>query len=351
MQLTLTSSPHKHSHKTLSSIMLRVSLAAGLGILVQTYFFGFGVLIQLTLAIATALVTEAFVVKLRKRNIKMALSDYSAVLTAVLLAISIPPLAPWWIIVIGTAFSIIFVKQLYGGLGFNIFNPAMAGYVLLLISLPVQMTAWLPPSSLALHQLSFFDELNVIFIGITSNGLDLEQLRLGLDGISMATPLDSLKTDLTKGLTISESMQNPIFGSFAGIGWQWVNLAYLIGGLYLLKARIINWHIPVSILASLAVCASVGYLLHPGVSAGPSLHLFSGATMLAAFFIATDPVSASTTNRGRLIYGALIGLLIYLVRTYGGYPDAVAFSVLLLNMAVPLIDYYTQPKVYGAKDK
>ena len=146
-------------------------------------------------------------------------------------------------------------------------------------------------------------------------------------------------------------MQNPIFGSFAGIGWQWVNLAYLIGGLYLLKARIINWHIPVSILASLAVCASVGYLLHPGVSAGPSLHLFSGATMLAAFFIATDPVSASTTNRGRLIYGALIGLLIYLVRTYGGYPDAVAFSVLLLNMAVPLIDYYTQPKVYGAKDK
>ena len=351
MQLTLTSSPHKHSHKTLSSIMLRVSLAAGLGILVQTYFFGFGVLIQLTLAIATALVTEAFVVKLRKRNIKMALSDYSAVLTAVLLAISIPPLAPWWIIVIGTAFSIIFVKQLYGGLGFNIFNPAMAGYVLLLISFPVQMTAWLPPSSLALYQLSFFDELNVIFMGVTSTGLDLEQLRLGLDGISMATPLDSLKTDLTKGLTISESMQNPIFGSFAGIGWQWVNLAYLIGGLYLLKARIINWHIPVSILASLAVCASVGYLLHPGVSAGPSHHLFSGATMLAAFFIATDPVSASTTNRGRLIYGALIGLLIYLVRTYGGYPDAVAFSVLLLNMAVPLIDYYTQPKVYGAKDK
>lgn len=351
MQLSLTSSPHNHSHKSLSTIMLKVCLATSLGIVCQTYFFGFGVLIQLLLAITTAVVAEALVLKLRKRDIKTALSDYSAVLTALLLAISIPPLAPWWVIVIGTAFAIIFVKQLYGGLGFNLFNPAMAGYVLLLISFPVQMTTWSPPLELAFNQHSLLDEISVIFTGITQSGFTTEQLRLGVDGVSMATPLDSLKTGLSKGLTTSESLQNPIFGEFAGIGWQWVNVAYLLGGIYLLKSRIINWHIPVAFLASLAICASIGVVFHPGVSTGPILHLFSGATMLAAFFIATDPVSASTTNRGRLIYGAAIGLLVYIIRTYGGYPDAVAFSVLLLNMAVPLIDYYTQPKVYGAREQ
>lgn len=351
MQLSLSSSPHKHSHKSLSELMLKVAFAASLGVACQAYFFGFGVIIQLLLAIITAIAAEAFVLKLRKRNIKSALSDYSAVLTAVLLAISIPPLAPWWVIVIGTAFAIIFVKQLYGGLGFNLFNPAMAGYVLLLISFPVQMTTWSPPIELAFNQHTLLDEISVIFTGITQSGLTTEQLRLGVDGVSMATPLDTLKTSLSKGLTTSESLQNPIFGELAGIGWQWVNLGYLIGGVYLLKARVINWHIPVSFLASLAICASIGVMFHPGVSTGPVLHLFSGATMLAAFFIATDPVSASTTNKGRLIYGALIGLLVYLIRTYGGYPDAVAFSVLLLNMAVPLIDFYTQPKVYGAKEQ
>lgn len=351
MQLSLTSSPHNHSHKSLSTIMLKVCLATSLGIVCQAYFFGFGVLIQLLLAITTAVVAEALVLKLRKRDIKTALSDYSAVLTALLLAISIPPLAPWWVIVIGTAFAIIFVKQLYGGLGFNLFNPAMAGYVLLLISFPVQMTTWSPPLELAFNQHSLLDEISVIFTGITQSGFTTEQLRLGVDGVSMATPLDSLKTGLSKGLTTSESLQSPIFGEFAGIGWQWVNVAYLLGGIYLLKSRIINWHIPVGFLASLAICASIGVVFHPGVSTGPILHLFSGATMLAAFFIATDPVSASTTNRGRLIYGAAIGLLVYIIRTYGGYPDAVAFSVLLLNMAVPLIDYYTQPKVYGAREQ
>jgi electron transport complex protein RnfD len=331
--------------------MLRVSLAASLGVACQVYFFGYGVLIQLVLAIISALIGEALVLKLRKRPVMKTLGDYSAILTAVLLAISIPPLAPWWIIVTGTLFSIVIVKQLYGGLGFNIFNPAMAGYVLLLISFPVQMTSWIPVNDIALNSISLLDELSIIFTDFTLSGLNIEALKFGLDGVSMATPLDTIKTDLSKGLTISESMQNAVFSNFAGLGWQWVNFAYLIGGVYLVKAKIINWHIPVSILASLTICAAIGYLVHPGISAGPSLHLFSGATMLAAFFIATDPVSASTTDKGRLIYGALIGLLIYIIRTYGGYPDAVAFSVLLLNLAVPLIDFYTQPKVYGAKER
>lgn len=345
--LKVLSSPHQHSQKSLSQLMLAVCLATCLGLFAQLYFFGIGVLIQIVLAISTALICEAIVLKLRKRPLNTTLKDNSAVLSALLLALCIPPLAPWWVIVIGTFFAIVFVKQLYGGLGANIFNPAMAGYVLLLISFPVQMTSWLSPAELMPIELSFFDQLLLVFTGSSSAGLSLEQVRSGIDGVTMATPLDTIKTDLSKGLTVSESLAQPIFTSFAGAGWQWVNLGYLIGGLYLIKARLINWHIPVAMLSSLGLCAVVGIMIDPDTSAGPILHLFSGATMLGAFFIATDPVSAATTNKGRLIYGAAIGILVYLIRTYGGYPDAVAFAVLLLNMAVPLIDFYTQPRVYG----
>lgn len=349
-QLKMLSSPHDHSHKSTAKIMLLVSLAASLGLITQAYFFGAGVIVQLLLAMTTALGCETLVMFLRKKNIKRALGDNSAILTALLLALSIPPLAPWWVIVIGTAFAIIFVKQLYGGLGYNLFNPAMAGYVLLLISFPVPMTSWMPVTELQSVSLDIVDVINVILFGNTGAGLTLHELRLGIDGMSMATPLDALRNDLAKGLTLTESLSAPIFGDFAGKGWALVNLAFLVGGVYLIAIRVINWHIPVAILASLFVCSSIGSLINPDASVGPILHLFSGATMLGAFFIATDPVSAATTNKGRLIYGALIGLLVYLIRSFGGYPDAFAFAVLLINMAVPLIDYYTKPNVYGAKE-
>ena len=350
-QLNMSSSPHSHSQKTLSNMMLTVILACIPGMLVQAYFFGFGVIFQCILALLTAAIAESLALKLRNRPLLPTLKDNSAILTGLLLALSIPPLAPWWIIVIGTLFAVLVVKQLYGGLGFNLFNPAMAGYVLLLISFPVQMTSWLPVNSLQQYSLSFFDQLQVILTGFTSDGYSLNQLRMNLDGITMATPLDTLKTDITKGLTVTESLTGEVFNGFAGKGWLWVNLAFLVSGLYLIKANIINWHIPVALLTSLAFCSILGPLFSPDIHAGPVFHLLGGATMLGAFFIATDPVSATTTNKGRLIYGALIGLLIYLIRAYGGYPDAVAFAVLLLNMAVPLIDYYTQPRTYGHGDK
>ncbi|MDP5215499.1 electron transport complex subunit RsxD [Pseudoalteromonas tunicata] len=347
MKLNMLSSPHSHSQKSLSTLMLSVIFACIPGLIAQCYFFGTAVLIQLLLAVITAVVCESAVMMLRKRAALPVITDFSGILTAVLLALSIPSLAPWWIIVIGTFFAIVIVKQLYGGLGFNLFNPAMAAYVLLLVSFPLQMTSWLPVESLQLHPINFADQLNVIFTGYSQSGFSLSQLKMDIDGITMATPLDTLKTDLGKGLTVSESMKHNVFGQYAGLGWQWVNIGFFIGGLYLIKARVINWHIPISILASIIVCASIGYILSPDQAAGPVFHLLSGATMFAAFFIATDPVSAATTNKGRLIYGALIGLLIYLIRTVGGYPDAVAFAVLLLNMSVPLIDHYTQPRTYG----
>lgn len=347
MKLAMLSSPHDHGHKSLSRVMLSVCAATIPGIAAQLYFFGTGVLIQLVLALISVSIFEALILLLRKRPIFATLKDGSAWLTAILLAVSIPPLAPWWVIVIGCFFAIAIVKQLYGGLGFNLFNPAMSAYVLLLISFPVQMTAWLPSSELLITPMSLTQQAELIFTGFTSAGFSLEQMRLGVDGVTMATPLDAMKTATSNGLTVSETMQQPIFTQYAGLGWQWVNLGFLLGGLWLLQQKLINWHIPVGVLAGLAAAASMGYVFSPDQQAGLAFHLLSGATMLGAFFIATDPVSAATTNKGRLIYGALIGVTVYIIRTFGGYPDAFAFAVLLLNMAVPLIDHYTKPRSYG----
>ena len=224
----------------------------------------------------------------------------------------------------------------------------MIGYVVLLISFPVQMTSWLPPHEIAATVPGFMDALHVIFTGQTALGADMNALRMGVDGISQATPLDTFKTSLHAGHSVEQIMKSAIYsGMLAGAGWQWVNLAYLMGGLFLLQQKAIRWHIPVSFLVTLTVCATLGWVFSPESLASPQMHLLSGATMLGAFFILTDPVTASTTNRGRLIFGALAGLLVWLIRSFGGYPDGVAFAVLLANITVPLIDYYTRPRVYG----
>ncbi|RUO40558.1 electron transport complex subunit RsxD [Aliidiomarina taiwanensis] len=352
MSFYIASSPHHHVRRTTHDIMRWVLLAMVPGVLAQLYFFGWGVLFQLVLAICVALFAEAGALFLRHRPIKPALHDYSAVVTAALLAVSIPPLAPWWVILIGTLFAILVVKHMFGGIGQNIFNPAMAAYVMLLVSFPVQMTAWMPPAVAGYQAPGLFDSLWLFFTTYTAEGYSLEQVRLvwsesGLDAMAMATPLDHIKTEVSRGFTLAESMQSAIFSWFAGAGWQWVNLAFLAGGLTLLVQRIITWHIPVALLSSLGLCAILGALASPDLLPGFNIHLLSGGTMLAAFFIATDPVSAATSNKGKLVYAALIGLLIYIIRTWGGYPDAVAFAVLLGNLCVPVIDQYTRPQTYG----
>ncbi|MDP2562902.1 electron transport complex subunit RsxD [Psychrobium sp. 1_MG-2023] len=348
MFLSVTPSPHKVGQANTAKMMRNVALATLPGIIALMYFFGFGVLIQLVICMLTAVITEALILKVRKKPISLTLKDNSALLTGLLLGISIPPLAPWWIGALGVSFAIIVAKQLYGGLGFNLFNPAMIGYVLLLISFPLQMTTWQVPFEVAQHSLSFIDELSAVFSGYTTSGVSVNDLRLTVDGITMATPLDSLKTDLTQGLTSSEATNKPAYSTMAGLGWEWVNLAFLLGGLILLKLKMIRWHIPVAMLSSLFLCTLIGYLLAPDSHGTPVFHLLSGATMLGAFFIATDPVTAATSNKGRLIFGALIGVLIYIIRNFGGFPDAIAFAVLLANMTVPVIDYYTKPVSYGS---
>ena len=348
MAFRIASSPYTHNRRSTGNIMLLVGLAAVPGFAAQWYFFGYGSLIQVLLATLTAWITEAAVLRLRKAPIASNLADNSALLTAILIGISLPPLAPWWLVVVGTVFAIVIAKQLYGGLGQNPFNPAMVGYVVLLISFPVQMTSWMPPDTLQAIKPTLLDSLSMVFTGHTLGGDTMQQLQMGADGVSQATPLDTFKTGLRAGHSADQLLAQPIYsGMLAGLGWQWINLGYLVGGLFLLWKKAIRWHIPAAMLLSLAFCATIGWIFSPETLTSPTLHLFSGATMLGAFFIATDPVTASTTNRGRLIYGALIGLLVWLIRSFGGYPDGVAFAVLLANICVPLIDYYTQPRVYG----
>ena len=321
--------------------MVQLSLALFPAIIALVYYFGPGVLINIILATGVALASEALMLNLRQRPIKPYLSDGSALVTALLIAVSLPPLSPWWLTTVGTLFAIIFAKHLYGGLGYNPFNPAMVAYVLLLISFPVEMTSWLPITSLAESQVTFSSALQIIFT---------EQMpqHLSYDAISAATPLDMMKTQIGLLQTPSEIMENPVFSRFSGEGWQWVNFWFAIGGIFLIYRKIISWHIPVAVIVSLATIAFITWLISPETTASPLFHLFSGATMIGAFFIATDPVSGATTIKGRLIFGAGIGLLTYVIRVWGGYPDGIAFAVILMNMLVPLIDYYTQPRVYGA---
>ncbi|NVJ65743.1 MAG: electron transport complex subunit RsxD [Gammaproteobacteria bacterium] len=345
--MSIWSSPFNKSAKSVTEIMLWVIGAALPGLVALIYFFGIGVLINITIACLTALATEAAILKLRNRPIQATLFDGSALVTAWLIGLALPPLLPWWMTVVGTAFAIVFAKQVYGGLGNNLFNPAMVAYVLLLISFPVQMTTWLPPVELAQNPITVADTVSFIFTGTGSNGQELSLMRQGIDGFTMATPLDHAKTELAQGYRISEIKATPVISGLSGIGWQWVNLAFLLGGLLLIIRKVSAWQIPAGVLAGIFLMSSILYLVDSDQYLSPLFHWFAGASMLGAFFIATDPVTASTTTKGRWIFGLGIGVITVLIRTFGGYPDAIAFAVLIMNMAVPMIDYYTKPKAYG----
>jgi Na+-translocating ferredoxin:NAD+ oxidoreductase subunit D len=320
--------------------MLKVLIALIPGIVVYTWLFGGGILITLTLATITALSSEALMLKLRRRPIKPFISDYSAVITAWLLALAIPPLAPWWLIVVGTAFAIIISKQLYGGLGYNPFNPAMIGYAVLLISFPALMTKWPAALSLVDTKLSFMEQFHFIF----SHTLPAN---ISLDAVTSATPLDYLKTQLKLKQSMDQIQASPIFGVIGTKGSEYVAFAYLVGGFFLWQQRIITWHLPTAFLGSIAAIAGLFWIIDPTQFANPAFHLFSGASMLAAFFIITDPVSGPTTPKGKLYFAAGVGIITYLIRVYGGYPDGVAFAVIFMNICVPLIDMHTQPRVFG----
>ncbi|PPD48219.1 MAG: electron transport complex subunit RsxD [Methylotenera sp.] len=333
-------SPYITDAPTVSIIMLKVLLALVPGIIAYYWVYGGGILVTLSLATVTALITEAAILKIRQRPVAPSLSDLSAIVTAWLLALALPPLAPWWLVVVGTFFAIAIAKQLYGGLGYNPFNPAMVGYAVLLISFPVIMTKWPTPLALAEAPLGMMDQLKLIFSNVLPVGVQL-------DAVTSATPLDYLKTQLMLKQEVADISAAPIFGHFGAKGGEFVTAGYLLGGLYLIQQRIISWHLPSAFIAAMALISLIFNIVDPTHFANPGFHLMSGAVMLCAFFIITDPVSGPTTPKGKLYFAAGAAVLTYLIRVYGGYPDGVAFAVLIMNMCVPLIDAYTQPRVFG----
>jgi len=339
MALNRPIAPLVHGDHSVRGVMVRVLYALVPALLVYIGFFGFGILIHMVLAVVVAVATEALMLWLRGRPVRPFVSDGSAPVTAVLLCFALPPLAPWWITVIGVLFAIVVAKHLYGGLGNNPFNPAMAGYVLLLVSFPLPMTTWPVAVTVSGEYPGPLMSAAIIFLGPDGAA--------SWDAITGATPLDLMKTQLGLNQVVPEIAAHPVFGDFGGKGWEWLANAFFLGGLWLLYKKVITWHIPVAMLGSLFFMSLVFAAMDPGSHPSPLFHLFSGGAMIGAFFIATDPVSAATSPRGRLIYGAGIGILTFVIRTWGGYPDGVAFAVLLMNMMVPTIDYYTKPRVFG----
>lgn len=322
-QYYLSSSPHMHSGATTDKVMRDVIYALFPACLAAVWFFGLAALTTLLLCVASCLVAEAACLKLQGRA-QTTLADGSAVLTGLLLALNLPAAAPWWLSVLGGVVAIVIGKQIYGGLGYNPFNPALVARVVLLISFPIQMTSWTAP--------------------LASGS--------GVDAVTMATPLGEWKTAvmLTGKLPAVQSADylNYLTGNMAGCLGEVSAVAVLIGAAYLFWRRIITWHIPLTFVATVVVLSGVFWLVDPTRYPDPLLHLLTGGLLLGAFFMATDMVTSPVSSTGMIIFGFGCGLITVLIRLFGGYPEGVSFAILLMNAATPLIDRYTPPRKFGA---
>jgi electron transport complex protein RnfD len=326
--------------------MATVLLALTPATLFGFWLYGWPAINLWAVAIISAILGEAIAVRLQGRAIRPVLLDGSGILTAWLLAISLPPFAPWWIAALGSFFAVIVGKQVFGGLGQNPFNPAMASRVMLLISFPLEMTTWVAPAPLgSAHAPSFIESLHITFLSHP------------LDGMASASLLGHVKTEFTRGVGLDQALlgyyapMDALWGSRAGSLGETAAVLLLLGGLFLIARRIITWHAPVAMLLGVAIPALLFNVINPNHYAGPMYHLLSGGLMLGAFFIVTDPVTSPNTATGQFIFGLGCGLLTWIIRTWGGYPEGVAFAVMLMNSATPLIDYYVKPRIYGRDRK
>ena len=329
--------------RTVRQTMTQVMLALVPGTLIYALLIDSRIVFQVAVTCLLVLLCEALCLMLRSRPLAPALSDGSAVLAGWLLALCLPPSLPLWQLCIGAALLITLGKHLFGGLGNNPFNPAMVAYAVLLISFPVSMTNW----DIGEHALWG------IYTSDTGDAASAvsDAAILSWDGMTGATVLDRLResklaftaSDETLSETASIGPDTVSAAADAGVlilrtPWVWVSAMWLAGGLYLLWARIISWHIPTSLLLSLAGLYGVSSVLPGGIGVPVLPALFSGAIMLGAFFIATDPVSAAASRQGQLIYGGGIGVFTFVIREYSVYPEGIAFAVLLMNLCVPLLD-------------
>jgi len=348
MNTHLLSAPFTRSDLQIRSIMLTVVLALTPGTAWGIFIFGWPALFLFTSTVLSALLFESFCLKLSDKPVSATLADGSALLTGWLIALTLPPWAPWWIGVVGSFIGIVVGKQVFGGLGQNLFNPAMLARVALLVSFPLELTTWINPAPFFSSGAPSFEAS----WAITFDG------QLPADGATGATLLGWVKTEFSQGRLLGESLPAGGYGFFKSLfGWTGGSLGetsallYLIGGGWLWKKKIITWHIPLSMLGTVALLASLFALIDGERYPGPLFHLTSGALMLAAFFIATDYVTSPNSAVGQLIFGAGCGLIVFVIRTWGGYPEGVAFSVLLMNSMTPIIDHYVRPRIYGRDRK
>ncbi|MCM8611884.1 RnfABCDGE type electron transport complex subunit D [Accumulibacter sp.] len=336
--------PHAAGANSVARVMLWVAAALLPATLFGFWLYGWPALHLWWITTASAILGEALCLRLRRQPVRASLRDASALLTGWLLALSLPPWAPWWIGVVGGLFATVIGKQVFGGLGQNLFNPAMVARVMLLISFPVPMTLWTAPIPLlSANAPGFVDGLRITF----------GTLPAALDAMSSATLFGYARSELSRGVDLLQSLaatQAPplsLVGERAGSMGETASLLLAAGGLLLLGLRLITWHIPFAMLATLALLASLMHGSDPARYLSAGTHLLSGGAMLGAFFIATDYVTSPNTSLGQFIFGAGVGFLTYVIRTWGGYPEGVAFAVLLMNALTPVIDRYVKPRIYG----
>lgn len=339
-------SPHAHAPISIGKVMVTVMYALAPATLFGFWLYGWPAINLWVVSLIAAIVGEALVVSWQGREVRPVLMDGSGILTAWLLALSLPPFAPWWIAVLGSLFAVVISKQVFGGLGQNVFNPAMAARVMLLISFPLEMTTWIAPMPLGSERApGLLESFHITF------------LSQPIDGMASASLLGHVKTEFTRGIGLDQSLAgyyapwHSLAGERAGSLGETAAVFLLIGGLYLIARRIITWHAPAAMLLGVAIPAMVFNLINSNHYAGPMYHLLSGGVMLGAFFIITDPVTSPNTTAGQLIFGFGCGLLTWIIRTWGGYPEGVAFAVMLMNAATPIIDYYVKPRIYGRNRK
>ncbi len=321
--LTVSPSPHVHSSDSTQKIMYRVVYAMIPALLWSVFIFGFDALRVTLIAVAACLAFEYLIQKYLMKT-EPTITDGSALITGILLAFNVPASIPWWIIVIGAMASIGIGKLSFGGLGSNIFNPALVGRVFLLISFPVQMTSW-PVAKMS-----------------------------GIDGVTAATPLALIKEGVKNGVPVSQIQGLPDFtdmalGINAGSLGEISALLLILGGLYMLWKKVITWHIPVSILLTVALISGVFWMINPEMYVNPVYHILTGGLMLGAVFMATDMVTSPMTTKGQIIYGVGIGVITISIRMFGAYPEGISFAILIMNAVTPLLNYYIKPKRFGGQ--
>lgn len=329
--------PHLPVRNSVRKVMLTVWLMLVPGTLVQAGFFGAGVLVQIALAVLFALLLEAACLRLRRQPLAPFLGDGSAVVTAWLFALCLPPLAPWWIALTGMVAAIVVGKHLYGGLGHNLFNPAMVGFAVVLVCFPLPLAQW-PAAAGSAAELPTLGQIVTAVLGLAP-GPDWH-------GLSQATPLDLARQHLAGGATVGELAARADYAQ-ARTAWTWIALAFAAGGIGLCLRRVADWRTPAAVIITTVVLGLLAAAVDADRHLPPGSQLLTGGLVLAAFFIATDPVTGATTPRGRWLFGAGVAALTLAIRRWGAYPEGIAFAILLMNAAAPLIDRLTPPRIFG----